>query len=72
MSAPAENLVLEPLRAIRASQHEMREDIREIKHRMTAVESQVNNLASAVASGYASLSMRMDRVERRLEIVPAD
>lgn len=59
-----DNLILEHLRAIRATQDRHSDDLREIKGRLGILESQ-----------YASLSNRLDRmddrvahIERRLEL----
>ena len=54
----SDNLVLERLREIRDIQTAMREDIAEIKLRIGMVEA-----------GYASLSLRQDRVAVSLERV---
>ena len=63
-----DNIVLEHLRAIRANVDELRDDMREVKGRLGILEAQ-----------YASLSNRVDRIdertiriERRLELVPAE
>jgi hypothetical protein len=65
MSPAAENLVLEHLRAIRATQDRHSEDFREVKGRLGILEQQ-----------YAIISVRLDRmderfsrIERRLEPV---
>jgi hypothetical protein len=65
MSPAAENLVLEHLRAIRATQDKHSEDFREVKGRLGILEQQ-----------YAIISVRLDRmdervsrIERRLELV---
>ena len=50
-----ENLILEHLRAIRATQDRHSEDLREIKQRLGMLESQ-----------YASLSNRLDRMDERV------
>jgi archaellum component FlaC len=62
-----ENIVLEHLRAIRATQDRHSDDLREIKGRLGILEQQ-----------YASVSNRLDRVddrisriEKRLELVEA-
>jgi hypothetical protein len=62
-----ENLVLEHLRAIRATQDRHSDDLREIKGRLGILEQQ-----------YASVSNRIDRIddrifriEKRLELVEA-
>lgn len=74
----SDNLVLEHLRYIRGGVDALRDDMRDTKHRLTTLELQVANLASAQAGNHASVSIRLDRVEdrldrieRRLEIVPA-
>jgi len=72
----SDNLVLEHLRAIRADLTEMKLDIRDIKHRLTALEIVVANFAATEASHFAILASRadrtddrIDRIERRLELV---
>jgi polyhydroxyalkanoate synthesis regulator phasin len=72
------NLVLEILRAVRASQTRIEEDSRDLQHRMSTLEQQVGVMIASEMSHYASVSMRLDRltdrverIERRLEIVPA-
>lgn len=74
MSPAVENLVLEHLRAIRATQDRLSEDVQEIKGRLGILETQVGILTAQ----YASISNRLDRVderllriERRLELVEA-
>lgn len=63
-ASQVEHLILEHLRAIRATQERHGDDLREIKGRLGILESQ-----------YASLSNRLDRmddrvahIERRLEL----
>lgn len=67
MSPATENLVLEHLRAIRATQDRHTEDFREVKTRLGFLEQQ-----------YALISTRIDRmdervlrIEKRLELVEA-
>ncbi|HVL20571.1 MAG TPA: hypothetical protein VM422_06250 [Amaricoccus sp.] len=62
-----DNIILEHLRAIRATQDRHSEDLREIKTRLGFLEAQ-----------YASLSNRLDRmdervgrIERRLDLLDA-
>lgn len=43
------------------------QDIADLKHRMTAVEIQLGSMASTEQSHYASLAMRLDRHDARLE-----
>jgi hypothetical protein len=63
MSDDTSNLVLEHLRAIRASQDATREDIREIKTRLVVLEEGFGTLSRA----YGSVSSRLDRIEVRLD-----
>jgi hypothetical protein len=74
----SDNLVLEDLRYIRGGLDALRQDMRDVKHRLTTLEVQVTNLASPESSHYAGLAIRMDRaddrldrIERRLDLVPA-
>jgi predicted nucleic acid-binding Zn-ribbon protein len=55
MSPSTESLVLEHLRAIRATQDKHSEDLREIKGRLFIIEMQ-----------YANLSNRLDRMDERV------
>lgn len=72
MSPAMENLVLEHLRAIRATQDRHSDDLIEIKGRLGQLESQV----AVLTGNYASLSNRLDRmdlriarIEKRLDLV---
>jgi hypothetical protein len=62
-----ENLVIEHLRHIRAAIDDVRDDVRDLKHRMTAVEINLANLAAAEAGHYASTAVRLDRTDARLD-----
>ncbi|MCU0889282.1 MAG: hypothetical protein MUC64_14960 [Rubritepida sp.] len=76
-----DNLVLEHLRHIRAVVDATREDVRELKHRVNAVEVALAGMRrddAGLAEGIALLSARTDRlsdrierVERRLDLSPA-
>jgi predicted nucleic acid-binding Zn-ribbon protein len=73
MIEQVENLILEYLRAMRADVAQMKEDIRDIKLRLSALESHVANLLSDVLRQNAridSLDERIGRIEHRLELVP--
>ena len=59
--------VLEHLRAIRAGQEAMREDIREIKTRLGILEQQYASLSSRIDR----IEIRLDRIERRLGLIEA-
>jgi tetrahydromethanopterin S-methyltransferase subunit G len=74
----SDNVVLEHLRHIRGGLDALREDVRDVSHRLTSLEIQVSNFVTTETSHYAGLALRMDRtddrldrIERRLEIVPA-
>jgi phage shock protein A len=78
MSESPDNLVLEILRGMRASLSRVEEDVSELKHRMSTVEQQIAQMAATEMSHYAGvagrldrMSDRIDRIERRLDIVPA-
>ena len=57
-----DNIVLEHLRAIRSDLSEIKEDIRDVKHRLTSVEMAV----SQVHGDFAGQSLRIDRIQDRL------
>ena len=42
-------------------------DVRDLKHRMTAVEIQLGQLTATESSHYASTALRLDRIEVRLD-----
>lgn len=76
MSEQPENLTLNYLRRLDSKIDSLAQDIADLKHRMTAVEIQLGSMASTEQSHYASLAMRLDRhdarlerIERRLELV---
>jgi phage shock protein A len=78
MSDNPPNLVLEHLRHLRAAMDGLRDDVRELKHRMSSVEQQIANALASETNHYVTVSNRLDRVgdrldriERRLDIVPA-
>lgn len=78
MTDNVENLVLEHLRAIRAGQDRMESELRDIKGRLSAVESGLNGVRRdlvALSEADARLQVavdrmgeRVDRIERRLEL----
>ncbi len=79
MTDNIENLVLEQLRAIRADIASVKEDTREIKSRLIIVESGIASLrrdggdfAASIADQhlrYDRLNDRIDRIEKRLELL---
>jgi predicted nuclease with TOPRIM domain len=78
MTENVENLVLEHLRAIRAGQDRIENELRDLKGRVSAVETGLNGVrrdlvALAEASARLQVAMdrlgdRVDRIERRLEL----
>jgi predicted nucleic acid-binding Zn-ribbon protein len=62
-----ENLVLEHLRAIRATQDRHSQDLLEIKGRLGILEQQYASISRRVDH----IDQRLDRVERRLDLVEA-
>lgn len=67
MADDAPNLVLEHLRAIRAELHEVREEQREQRLRLGAIARGIADMASEIAP----MGLRLDRMERRLDLVEA-
>lgn len=78
MADNVENLVLEHLRAIRAGQERMENELRDIKGRLSAVESSLNGVRRDLVAlseadarlqvGIDRMGDRVDRIERRLEL----
>lgn len=78
MPESIENLVLEHLRAIRGDITGLREDVREVKSRLTNLESSVSAIRRDSAdmysdvvgqhSRYDRLLERIERIEKRLEL----
>lgn len=71
MTADTENLVLEHLRAIRATLGEHSNELTGIRLEISAIGQQLAGLTAAVYSGKSeldSLKRRVERIERRLEL----
>ena len=71
MTADLESMVLEHLRAIRATLGEHGERLSNIEVQLSALGQQVAGLATAVYAGRSemdSLKRRVERIERRLEL----
>lgn len=78
MTENVENLVLEHLRALRAGQDRIENELRDLKGRVSAVENGLNGVrrdlvALAEADARLQVAMdrfgeRVDRIERRLEL----
>lgn len=71
MTADTENLVLEHLRAIRATLGEHSDELAGIRLEISAIGQQLAGLTAAVYSGKSeldSLKRRVERIERRLEL----
>ena len=67
MSDQPENLTLIYLRRLDSKIDSLSQDIADLKHRVTAVEVRLGSMASTELSHYASLAMRSDRHDARLE-----
>jgi hypothetical protein len=67
MSEGPENLMLIYLRRLDEKIDRMAEDMREVKLRLTALETAVGNLAATEMSHYAIMADRTDRLTARIE-----
>ena len=75
MNDKVENLVLEQLRAMRTHMARMDENIAAIRTEMTSIRHHVRGVEiqqDAHHDDIASLKTRVDRIERRLELVDGD
>lgn len=80
MSDNVESLVLEHLRHIRSRVDQIADDVSDIKHRMSGLENSMILVRREVALGDETaarqqvaidkLSNRIERLERRLELIP--
>jgi len=81
MSDNVDNLILEHLRGMRAGQDRIEQELREIKNRITSLESGVAGIRRDAAHdndkivnqqiGLDHLSERLERIEKRLELASA-
>jgi hypothetical protein len=72
MSNPNDNLVLEHLRAIRADMSSMREDMSGMRAEVLIIRQHMAGLLGAQTlhdAEIAGLRTRLDRIEKRLELV---
>lgn len=67
MSDQPDNLMLVYLRRLDEKIDRLAEDMREVKLRLTALETAVGNLAATEMSHYAIMSDRTDRLTARIE-----
>ena len=67
MSEEPENIVIEHLRGIRRSVDLTRDDVQELKQRMTNVERSLLVMTERVDR----IEIRLDKIEKRLDLVPA-
>jgi septal ring factor EnvC (AmiA/AmiB activator) len=82
MTEQTENLILEHLRAMRADIGAIKDDVREIKSRLTSLEAAVAGLRRDSANLFGDvveshvrhdrLVERIERIERRLDLRDAD
>lgn len=71
MTADLESLVLEHLRAIRATQADHSEQLAQMNVQLSSLGQQVGALTTAVYAGKSEmndLKRRVERIERRLEL----
>lgn len=78
MPENVDNLILEPLRAMRSDITALRDDTREVKSRLTSLETAVSAMRREIAdlytdvvgqhSRYDRLLERIERIEKRLEL----
>lgn len=67
-----DNIVLEHLRAIRGDMATMKDDMRGLKVEMTSMRHSMASIATLVDHDHddiAAIKVRLDRIERRLELV---
>ena len=72
MAAEGNNVVIEHLRAIRASLGKIEHEFADLRHPVSWMERHLANLQSDVANIHLRLdgqSERLDRIEHRLELV---
>ena len=76
MSDEPQNLALVLLHRLDAKMDRVREDLGDVKHRLTTLQAQVGQLAATEASHYAGtarwldrMEQQLDRIERRLDLV---
>lgn len=67
MSDGPDNLKLVYLRRIDAKVDALRDDMTEVKQRLTTLEMQVGNLVATEQGHYAQVMLRLDRHEKRLD-----
>jgi uncharacterized coiled-coil DUF342 family protein len=66
-----DNIVLEHLRHIRGAVDGLREDMREVKHRVGSIEREVAHVHVKVAELSERVDRVSDRVEKRLDLTDA-
>ncbi len=81
MTENIENLVVEPLRAIRGDAANIKQDMSEVRVRLTAIDERLTLAEKGVANVYgelaiehtplASQSYRIERIENRLDLTAA-
>ncbi len=67
MNGEPDNLTLVMLRRLDSKMDVIGLDVRDIRHRLTALEIAVANLAATEASHYANVALRADRPDDRLD-----
>jgi predicted nucleic acid-binding Zn-ribbon protein len=71
MTDPADNLILEILKRIQSDIHDMKEDIGDVKLRLTATEEHLSTLimsTSGINHRLDRMDTRIERIEKRLDL----
>ncbi len=74
MNDETENLVLRALRRIEISNDSIREDLREVKTRLSLLEQQnavMGQQIAALSGRMDRFELRLERIEKRLDLVEA-
>jgi tetrahydromethanopterin S-methyltransferase subunit G len=74
MTDNTENLILEHLRAIRSKLDQHSDEFRNVKLRLSSIETQMANVHSDLAILHGRIDgveQRLDRIEKRLELTDA-
>ncbi len=74
MAPEVENLLLEHMRAIRAQLDDLSRGLGELRGRVSSMERHLANVQTDIAMIHQRLDdqgVRLDRIERRLELTPA-
>jgi hypothetical protein len=71
MADEPENLILRFLRRLQEQNERIYDEIRDLKQRMTALETAEASHYTATMSRFDRMEVRLDRIERRLDLTEA-